>query len=369
MPSKFLNRFKRITYSTSYLPEIDGLRFLAIFSVVVIMHITHYLDEKFYNDQLLPEGYWRNFVMEGGNGVALFFIISGFILSLPFARWRFNGQRKVRLKNYFLRRVTRLEPPYLIALLIFFVAQVWVLGNYSFRELFPNLMASAVYVHTLVYHAFSPILPVAWSLEVEVQFYLLAPLFCLVFLIRPDWLRRGFLTAVILAGSVYWFNDWAHVHVFKFLHYFFCGILLADLYCHKIVLVPGRKTGLVMGLFALAGFLFLPSINTLPGFLGKILCMFFLVHTVLTNPFMKKIFSINAFVLIGGMCYTIYLLHLAVVSFVGHQLLKPGFQPAGTIWFFILGLLLILAVLIVSSVYFLFIERPFMKPIGLKRPA
>jgi peptidoglycan/LPS O-acetylase OafA/YrhL len=35
---KFLQKFKRITYSTSYLPEIDGLRFLAIFSVVVIMH-------------------------------------------------------------------------------------------------------------------------------------------------------------------------------------------------------------------------------------------------------------------------------------------------------------------------------------------
>ena len=31
MPSGFLNRFKRITYSTDFLPEIDGLRFLAIF--------------------------------------------------------------------------------------------------------------------------------------------------------------------------------------------------------------------------------------------------------------------------------------------------------------------------------------------------
>src|SRR5215207_5804272 len=184
MASSFFNRFKRITYSTSYLPEVDGLRFIAIFSVVVIMHITNYIHQKFFASTLLQEGYWKNFALEGGNGVPLFFIISGFILSLPFARWRLNGERKVVLKNYYLRRVTRLEPPYLIALLIFFIAHVWILNAYSFSALLPHFLASAVYLHTVIYHSFSPVLPIAWSLEVEVQFYILAPLFCTIFLIR-----------------------------------------------------------------------------------------------------------------------------------------------------------------------------------------
>src|SRR4051812_38004156 len=104
MQSSFLKKFRRITVSTSYLPEIDGLRFLAIFSVVVVLHIMHYLDQKIYDDQLVQGTYWRNFIFEGGNGVVLFFVISGFILSLPFAKWRLNGEKKIRLKYYYLRR-------------------------------------------------------------------------------------------------------------------------------------------------------------------------------------------------------------------------------------------------------------------------
>src|SRR5215212_8573016 len=127
MLSSFFKKFRRITYSTSYLPEIDGLRFLAIFSVVVIMHTSHYINATFYGNQLIKGSYWRNFMGEGGNGVPLFFVISGFILSLPFAKWRLNGEKKIRLKNYYLRRVTRLEPPYIIVLLILFIVHVCIL--------------------------------------------------------------------------------------------------------------------------------------------------------------------------------------------------------------------------------------------------
>src|SRR5689334_17493534 len=184
MPVKLLQRFRRITYSTSYLPQIDGLRFLAIFSVVVIMHISHYLDERFFDRQILKDDYWKDFAFRGGAGVPLFFMISGFILSLPFAQWRLAQGKKISLRNYFLRRLTRLEPPYVIALVLLFVAQVWVLHQYSFGILLPHLLASIVYQHTLLFHSFSWVMPVAWSLEVEVQFYVLAPLFFLLFLIR-----------------------------------------------------------------------------------------------------------------------------------------------------------------------------------------
>jgi peptidoglycan/LPS O-acetylase OafA/YrhL len=369
---KFFQKFKRVTYSTSYLPEIDGLRFLAVFSVVVIMHIPHYLDEIFYNKEVLEEGYWKNFVTAGGHGVDLFFVISGFILSLPFAKWRLNNGKKVSLKNYYLRRLTRLEPPYIIALLILFIGHVWILHQYSFNELLPHFFASATYLHGIIYHSFSWILPVAWSLEVEVQFYVLAPLFFLFFLIPSRTLRRIIYLAIIIFSSYYWFDYWGIGNVFIFLRVFFIGILLADLYCTKTVLVKNSSLAFFIGILSLAGFLFIPSIYYKEGvvhygvgYLIKMVCIFFLFHTILTNNTMKKIFSAEFITIIGGMCYSIYLLHFAIISAAGTLLLKAGFPLTNRFYFPLYALLFISLVLVLSAVYFVLVEKPFMKPARL----
>lgn len=368
MPLSFLKKFRRITYSTSYLPEVDGLRFLAIFSVVVVMHINHYLNEKFFKGELIPEGYWRNFIIEGGQGVPLFFVISGFILSLPFAKWRLNGEKKVRLRNYYLRRVTRLEPPYIIALIIFFIANVWILNKYSFDSLLPHFFASVFYLHTIIYNSFSWVLPVAWSLEVEVQFYVLAPVFFLIYLINSAILRWTISAAIILVSSVYWFDIWKVPHVFTYLHYFFMGILLTDLYCSKFVLIKNQRLALIAGISALLGFIFIPSIHNLLGYLIKLGCIFILFHTVLSNAVMKRIFSVNGIVIIGGMCYSIYLLHLAIVSALGQLIMRSGINVSNKGYFIPFALVFAIAVLLISAGYFLLIEKPFMKPMGLGKP-
>lgn len=369
---KFLQKFKRITYSTSYLPEVDGLRFLAIFSVVVIMHIPHYLDEKFYNNQLIPRGYWTNFMTAGGHGVDLFFVISGFILSMPFAKWRLNDGKKVSLKNYYLRRLTRLEPPYIIALVIFFIANVWVLHVYSFETLVPHFFASATYLHGFIYHSFSWLLPVAWSLEVEVQFYILAPLFFLVFTIRSKLVRRIIFLAVIVAGSYYWFDYWGLANVFNSLRLFFIGLLLTDLYCSATVLIKNKFLGLAVGIISLAGFLFIPSIyytggvvHFSIGYLVKMVCMFLLFHCALNNVYIRKLFSLQFIVIIGGMCYSIYLLHLAIISAIGNILLTMGFDLNNKFYFPFYILFFSLLVLVISAIYFLLIEKPFMRPLGM----
>jgi peptidoglycan/LPS O-acetylase OafA/YrhL len=204
-------------------------------------------------------------------------------------------------------------------------------------------------------------MPVAWSLEVEVQFYILAPLFCLLFLLRQAWIRRLICLVVIVASALYWFNTWIVSNVFMYLHYFFSGILLADLYASRKVLF-NQRTGAIIGLLALAGYIFLPSMYQLWGYVLKITCIFLLVHTVLTNEMMKKIFSVPGLVVIGGMCYSIYLLHFAVISFVGELLAKSGMDTANRNYFIPIMLLFALAVLLVSAVYFLLVEKPFMKP-------
>jgi peptidoglycan/LPS O-acetylase OafA/YrhL len=127
----------------------------------------------------------------------------------------------------------------------------------------------------------------------------------------------------------------------------------------------GQKSGPIAGLLSLAGFLFLPSIGFLPGYLLKICCMFFLVHTVLTNSLMKRLFSVPILVVIGGMCYSIYLLHFAIISFAGQLLPRTGLDVQNHLYFIPTMLFFSAAVLIVSSIYFLLVEKPFMMPRGL----
>src|ERR1051326_6201338 len=98
--------FRRITTQNRFIAQIDGLRFVAIASVV-LFHIYAALE----TGSAIPPP-WHENANLAKRGVELFFAISGFILGLPFASARLLEESRVNLKQYFLRRLTRLEPPY-----------------------------------------------------------------------------------------------------------------------------------------------------------------------------------------------------------------------------------------------------------------
>jgi peptidoglycan/LPS O-acetylase OafA/YrhL len=96
-------------------------------------------------------------------------------------------------------------------------------------------------------------------------------------------------------------------------------------------------------------------------FYAKYFSLILMVHLVLTNSFWKKVFTPKWITIIGGMCYSIYLVHFAVISFAGPLLLhfisnpaRPGSIPLYMAYF-------ILLILLISAIYFYFIEQPFMK--------
>jgi peptidoglycan/LPS O-acetylase OafA/YrhL len=362
MASVFLEKFRRITSgSAAYMPEIDGLRFIAITWVAVVMHLPNIINANIYERNEFSHFFINQLVLEGGNGVTLFFMISGFILAVPFLKEKLYGQKTVSLKKYYLRRLTRLEPPYIAALLIAFVFLI-IIGKYSFSGLIDNLLASIFYVHDLIYQNHSRVLGVAWSLEVETRFYLLAPFLAYVFLIKKAWLRRGIIILISIAGYVKQYVDfWNPASPFiNFLCYFLVGMLLADLYLSKWKLIRQPVLCKWIGILLFIGMHFIFSTQSIYLFFGKMLSMAVFFYIAITNPWWKKILSIQWISIIGGMCYSIYLLHLMIMSGVTHLLQEFPIQNK-LIGFPVYGIILLTAVLVISGFFYRFIEQPCMR--------
>ena len=120
---------------------------------------------------LLPVPAFVSLLFPGYFGVHLFFVISGFILALPFARRHFGRASVPALKRYYFEAHKDRATVTVINISLAF-ACIWF-TNSGHLLFLPHFIASLFYFHGLVYGEASWINGVAWSLEIEVQFYLM----------------------------------------------------------------------------------------------------------------------------------------------------------------------------------------------------
>ena len=367
MLSNIYNKFRRITTNQLYFPEIDGIRFLAI--VLVILFHTHgYFIGKstirFIDD---PNKYQllNTLLGNGDRGVELFFVLSGFILCLPFAHHYINHGKKVQLTKYYLRRVTRLEPPYFIAMTAIFLMHIMI-HSYPVSVLVPHWLASLGYSHNVIYHHTPLLTVVAWSLEIEIQFYLVAPL--LFSLLSWNKVTRRailFTTSVLLILLQKWFVP-SFNSIYFYAQYFFTGILLADFYVSDTAAAFfNKKWPAFFALVCLIAIIYWPIKNQTPNMLlfGRLTFPFLLglfYYIIMKNDRVKQVFSYKFIPVIGGMCYSIYLLHYTIISVLGRYTLgfhlTDYYLPNLLLQIILLGI----PVLLISSLFYFYIERPFM---------
>lgn len=152
-----------------HLPVLDGVRSLAILSVMLFHFCQH--GPPLHTPLLKAVG---RVALLGQNGVDLFFVLSGFLITniLLLARQRKNG-----LRRFYLRRTTRIFPLYYFYLLVAFVfwpalhptAHVPWSDQWWFWAYAQNVQDTFV----SGFHLFGP--GHFWSLAVEEHFYLIWP--------------------------------------------------------------------------------------------------------------------------------------------------------------------------------------------------
>lgn len=357
---------RRITSGGSWIPEVDGLRFVAI-SSVVLYHIFAQLLVKSGHPVAVQARYiWLGTAVGNGDrGVRLFFVISGFILGRGFAQQHLHLGKPVRLQKYFLRRVTRLEPPYILNLVICALVAFYYYHQ-ALGYMGHHLLASILYLHNLAYRTPSVVNGVAWSLEVEVQFYMLAPLIALLFRVSNTTARRSIFLVLIAACGILQLLLHANATVAAltiifYIQYFLAGMLLTDLY---LTVRPHVGTHWAWDIVSLCGWpvVFLVSRS----FLWFHAILPFLIMLLYIAAFQgvifRKFFSNFWIAIIGGMCYSIYLWHFFTIGvffkLTRHLVVFHDFL----LNFFVQVVALGIPIAAVSLLAYVLVERPCMDP-------
>lgn len=365
--------FRRITSSGTFIPEVDGLRFIAI-SSVVLFHIRSYFLIKGEIDSSVQSNILDFIISNGNFGVPLFFVISGFILGLPFANQNILNKTSVNLRQYFIRRLTRLEPPYFLVIFTLFIANIFIVQKYELFEGFKSLLASLTYTHNFFYgrETLPLLLEPAWSLEVEVQFYLLAPIVCLLYLIKSRDLRYSLMLFLILTFTAFdYIVTTSFISILNFLEFFLLGLLLADLKVSGFR--PFGKPSNYDSLITLVSFLMLwvlsPKDKDVDDFvleLLRLISAFIFIYFVLFRSAFRFL-SNKVITNIGGMCYTIYLIHFAVIRFFGRPLIEITFFEQSYLNIGIYTACFLILILLISSLFYLMVERPCMDRNWIKK--
>jgi peptidoglycan/LPS O-acetylase OafA/YrhL len=300
---------QRPTWLPFYIPELQGLRGIAVLLVVI-----YHCHPRLEGTRLHYASLW------GWTGVNLFFVLSGFLITSILLESR---DRKKYFRNFYGRRALRIWPVYVLVLLVCYLNAPWFVGL-PVLEAFRTApwWVYVLFLQNLFRFTLPPSIGPTWSLAIEEQYYFLwAPV---VRFLRPPWLLAALLIAALVSAPLFRLSHFAWItptHTLTHID----GIAMGSLLAIGLYTLPlSRRVWLVLGLIGIAtGFLaagtiadgtaFLDSALT-AGFGGAVLAS--IASTGARNP-------LNAFLrrgplaFYGRISYGLYMTHIMVFIYFG----------------------------------------------------
>lgn len=209
-----------ITAAAPRFETVDLLRGLSILAVVPLHCRIRFAGGDVPVGRGLPR-YWSHLLLQnGGNGVTVFFAISGFLIALTSVR-RFGGLEHLRVALFYRIRFARIAPLLVLVLTMLSLLHWGSLHSKAFDAWhvksavgLPRALFAAVTFHLNWLEAKTGYLPanwdVMWSLSIEETFYLFFPLVCLALIGERSPLRRvGWPCLFLLAAVLLVLGPWA----------------------------------------------------------------------------------------------------------------------------------------------------------------
>ncbi len=230
---------------------LDGMRGIAVL-LVLWYHI--------WEISWLPAPWpWLQWIPETGFiGVPLFFFLSGFVITFPFVRAQFAGERLPTWGHFAWRRFIKIVPSYVLSIAIAYAIGYAALnraGAAPWQEILTHLL----FIHTWWQSTYGSINGVLWTLAVEVEFYLIFPLIWWCFRRRPL-VTFGAMVAIAMLWRIHaaqcCFSHQMPLLVENlpgYLDIFACGMLSAWIFARFGHRLRAPRTSPAMPVIAIAG--------------------------------------------------------------------------------------------------------------------
>ena len=358
--------------SGQYLENIDVLRGWAILLVFVF----HAWGISGGGESKISGSFLLAYIEAGRTGVTLFFVLSGFLLSLPwFVAINSPSHSAISLKNYYLARFLRIVPLYYLAVLIAcLLTGEWQVG------------LQAALFQFVAFEMF-PFSVVWWTLATEMQFYLILPL--IMWLLLGGRFGRALLLVLLFAWlwfyvtEVVWNPEGERLRsyfltksLFGRLPAFLVGITAAWAYLRLLStsLIESRLFSMTRPLIMILSLLVLEVVLYRSVLLGDweseanwhihhtyeaMLWGIALLMVVLPNPVRLFASGRLALAYLGKLSYSLYMWHVPVLFYLIYPVKERlGDSYLASHWFYVIPLIALALSVVLSLASYRWLELP-----------
>jgi peptidoglycan/LPS O-acetylase OafA/YrhL len=304
-------------------------------------------------------------------GVPIFFVLSGFLLFLPWVRAAAGGVGAPSLKRYAWHRFRRIMPAYWILVLIaygwYHVRDWYPNPGHTWLGFFRNITLTQIYTSNYGYRYIHQGMTQIWSLAVEAAFYVALPFLAwllirklcggqwrpvrllgglvLLALVTPMW-----MTLVYTVGN---FPDGAKLWLPAYLSWFVGGMILSVLAVMGVRCEPWLLTVLLLLVAAICYLIVSTPIagqpTTSPWALPEALTkstFYLAIATLLVAPaaladqsWYSRLLASRPMVWLGEISYELFLIHMILMEIVMVDILHYHVYTGSVVMVFLVTML------------------------------
>ena len=346
--------FKKSSSNNIQMDSLDGLRGIAVLFVLF-----GHLSDNGIN--LAP---FLDFSMTGKYGVILFFVLSSFLLTIPFInKSDINLGSRILWLKYTQRRILRIYPLYAVALL--FACGLTAIDRGDLYV--ANITKLDVLSHLFLMEGRA----FFWTIPVETKYYFILPLVIFVFIkiARKNLIVIALITLVAIIGNEIFYRIINNsILMLPYLPAFFIGSMFAVVHVKSLKKENhGDRLKLILECVSIFSFVLIlisiPSIwnkllyfpdnirfgryQWLMGFLWAI----FTTSHLHGHGIIRQVMSHKILRLIGITSFSLYIWHMLVLNIINEYIIaNPPIKV----------LLIVTISIFISTLSYLYIERPFL---------